>query len=624
MKRTVFIGLLLLLALASCHGPWETQSKASLDIVVSPEPQSPQRSQLMAIDSLLWQQPNTALAVLMEYLYEGGDTARPVITEETFNRHYANLLLSELLYKNDYAQTNRPALRQALAYFDSLVRQAPPSPPLQRGAGGFKTRPGQIDQTAFLAARAHYINGVGYYENDSAVPACREYLKALEIMEGRFEEKEMIKEKANFMAMTYTRLTVLFSNLYLNKQAIYFGKLSLPYYERNKTSPWHLPWMLSKIGAHYNVMDELDSADYYFQQAKVCLSDTMSQMYRDIVVHQALLSYQMEHQSAKPLMVLHRIADLAVSDDERLARYLSIADIYYNERLFDSAKIYFEQVYCNTKIPDSKMFALDMLRNISMTEGDTLKANEYALARSQFTTEKDKEGRLHSDLTTLCQNHEQSRQEAQHRLKTQKAARRWGIALVLAAFVVSVVSLLLVILRRRMRTEQYSHKMEQAALSGRLKRSNEALRDVTQQFEQAVAKTAVAEETETFDDYVAFMNVPVCQHIIRLVHKQQFKSKVDYLNYKDDALSKEQLLALRDAAEKHLVRFTSHIRKQFPNLTEGDMDYCYLFLLGLKEADISALIQRAYSTVCERSRKINRIIEAKGDLYHTLRNMLFE
>ena len=395
----------------------------------------------MAIDSLLWQQPNTALAVLMEYLYEGGDTARPVITEETFNRHYANLLLSELLYKNDYAQTNRPALRQALAYFDSLVRQASPSPPLQRGAGGFKTRPGQIDQTAFLAARAHYINGVGYYENDSAVPACREYLKALEIMEGRFEEKEMIKEKANFMAMTYTRLTVIFSELYLNKQAIYFGKLSLPYYERNKTSPWHLPWMLSKIGAHYNVMEELDSADYYFQQAKVCLSDTISQIYRDIVAHQALLSYQMEHQSAKPLMVLHRIADLAVSDDERLARYLSIADIYYNERLFDSAKIYFEQVYCNTKIPDSKMFALDMLRNISMTEGDTLKANEYALARSQFTTEKDKEGRLHSDLTTLCQNHEQSRQEAQHRLKTQKAARRWGIALVLAAFVVSISSI---------------------------------------------------------------------------------------------------------------------------------------------------------------------------------------
>ena len=26
------------------------------------------------------------------------------------------------------------------------------------------------------AARAHYINGVGYYENDSAVQACTEYI----------------------------------------------------------------------------------------------------------------------------------------------------------------------------------------------------------------------------------------------------------------------------------------------------------------------------------------------------------------------------------------------------------------------------------------------------------------
>ena len=173
-----------------------------------------------------------------------------------------------------------------------------------------------------------------------------------------------------------------------------------------------------------------------------------------------------------------------------------------------------------------------------------------------------------------------------------------------------------------MRTEQYSHKMEQAALSGRLRKSNEALRNVTQQFEQAVAKNVTVENIGIPDDYVAFINNSICQHIIKLVHKQQFKSKVDFLIYKDDALSKEQLLALRDAAQKHLARFTSRIRKQYPNLTESDMDYCYLFLLGLNEADISALLQRAYSTVCERSRKINRIIEAKGDLYHTLRNML--
>ena len=574
------IGLLLLLALFSACHP------------TPPEPAEVGANRaLLTVDSLMWQQPDSALAVLMEYLSEGSDTAHPVITKETFNRHYANLLLSELLYKNDNAQTNRPALRQAVAYFDSLADT-------RRGTGTCGV------SLPFLAARAHYINGVGYYENDSAVPACREYLKALEIMEGRFEEKELIKEKANFMAMTYTRLTVIFSKLYLNKQAIYFGKLSLSYYERNKTSPWHLPWMLSKIGVHYNLMDELDSADYYYQQAKVFLPDTVNQTHRDLVARQALLSYQMEHLPAKPIMVLHRIADLAVSDDERLSRYLSIADIYYNERLFDSAKIYFEQVYCNTKIPDNKMLAGDRLRDISMAEGDTTKAKEYALAHTQFVTEKDEDGKLKSNLTTLCQHHEQSRQEALHRLKTQKAAMRWGIALVLAAFVVSVVSLLLVILRRRMRTEQYSHKMEQAALSGRLKRSNEELRELKGQISQQEKNKTVRK----VDSAATFAEEPICHLIMERVHDGQFKAKIDCEVYKQYALDKQQLLDLRMVVDRHFGQFTVRLRKAYPKLTNIDIDYCCLYLLNLTYADVSALMQRAYNTVVERDSKIKRVL----------------
>lgn len=171
--------------------------------------------------------------------------------------------------------------------------------------------------------------------------------------------------------------------------------------------------------------------------------------------------------------------------------------------------------------------------------------------------------------------------------------------------------------------ERQTHKMQQAALSGRLKRSNEELRDVSNQLEQMLAKN-VSSELVLSDDNKAFVNTPICHYIVNLVHTQQFKSKMDYLIYKDNALSKEQLLALRDAAETNLPRFVSQIRKQFPKLTDNDMDYCYLFLLGLNEADISALMQRAYTTVCDRSRKISRIIGTNDSLYQTLRNMLYE
>ena len=61
---------------------------------------------LLVIDSLMWQQPDSALAMLLPWF----DT---IHSDKTFDRHYAHLLLAELLYKNDYAQTNRAELLQA-------------------------------------------------------------------------------------------------------------------------------------------------------------------------------------------------------------------------------------------------------------------------------------------------------------------------------------------------------------------------------------------------------------------------------------------------------------------------------------------------------------------------------
>ena len=82
MKRMVWIGIVVFLVVAACarpdDDPVETRFIASPTIIVSPE--------LSAIDSLMWCQPDSALALL-------------------------------------------------LPYFDSLVRQAPP---LQRGLGGIK------------------------------------------------------------------------------------------------------------------------------------------------------------------------------------------------------------------------------------------------------------------------------------------------------------------------------------------------------------------------------------------------------------------------------------------------------------------------------------------------------
>ena len=166
--------MMLLLAACTSHkngDAVETRRATSLPTDVSPE--------LSAIDSLMWQRPDSALTCLLPYF----DTCcrDGVHTVSTTNDcHYANLLLAELLYKNDNPQLNRAELLRAVDYYDSLC--------CRDAARHVSTDPILM----FLDARAHYINGVGYYERDSVVEACQEYLKALEVMEERFEEKELV------------------------------------------------------------------------------------------------------------------------------------------------------------------------------------------------------------------------------------------------------------------------------------------------------------------------------------------------------------------------------------------------------------------------------------------------
>ena len=273
MKRCCWIGIVVLLVMAACtrpdNDPVETRRATYLPpITVSPE--------LSAIDSLMWRQPDSALACLIPYFDTCCRDAKFCVSTTTeYNRHYAHLLLSELLYKNDYAQTNRPALLQAVRYYDSLTFTLNDTPSPKRLIAG--TDPLSLtrnDNIVFLDARAHYINGVGYYERDSIVPACAEYLKALELMESRFDEKDLVGKKARSMTYTYNRLGDMFSEQYMTEPAIDCYRHSYDYSLISPISSYSVSNALYRIGKQYNKKGDKDSADYYYTQALMNMLDS--------------------------------------------------------------------------------------------------------------------------------------------------------------------------------------------------------------------------------------------------------------------------------------------------------------------------------------------------------------
>ena len=387
--------------------------------------------ELAEIDSLMWKEPDSALKVMMEFA--GSEAADSM---DAFEGHYCQVLIAELLFKNDYGQSNREEVLKAVHYFDSIV-----------GMDGADAR-GKADargasvqrRDAFLAARAHYIDGVGYYERDSLIDACEEYLNALRMMEEHFEEKVLAGHKARFMALTYNRLVELFSAQYMQEPAIYCGKQSLAYDKKAQSSPDKIANTYFFIAKQYGKLEEADSAAYYYKMALETHPDRKTLVYRDAVCLLALSEFRTHQDTLASLDSLKSMMAQATSEAEMLTRFMAIGSIYHDIGQYDSAKVYLECAV--EKYPRGANTAAIYLRDIALKEGDTVKANQYALILAEKgATAANSQARA-SQLNDMFQQHlqwEQEKAEAERRQAEQLAARRRLVRGVVTAVVVLLV-----------------------------------------------------------------------------------------------------------------------------------------------------------------------------------------
>ena len=609
-----WIGIMVMLAVAACarpdDDPVETRHGTSLQTVAAP--------QLQAIDSLMWQQPDSALAVLMNYLNDDGrDAARHVSTDETFNNHYANLLLAELLYKNYCEQTNRSELSQAVSYFDSLTSTLNDHPHASWRHGGLEPpSPERNDNLIFLDARAHYINGVGYYENDSMVEACKEYLKALEVMEEQFEEKELVGKKAKLVALTCTHLSALFSDFYLHEQVIYFAQYSLTYYKKLELPSWNMAWVLNKIGNSFDMMEELDSAESYYNKAATALHDTNSLMYRDIATHQAYLEYKKDSLQADVIIQqLENLLSKSENNIEYLARCAIIGELYYHERQFDSAWHCLNLVYCETSNIVAKKQAAERLAEICKAQGRVSEMHEYADFLVPFANQEENKSVIRTQLTQLFNTYRQTKTNRQHQIETNIHLKQ--AITVIGSLIIVILAVIVLYVRNKqhkrkletqIETERHAHKMQQAALAGRLKRSNATLKG-QDKTASSVTPFSFAQQPNGAESYV---EEPICQEIIAVCNDKSnpIKSTVPVYAYASIALTDAQKVRLKEAVMRHYGPLFEKLKMQHPELKEKDLLYCHLCLLGLDNMQIAVLTQLSYRTIWEREKRLQALFHA--------------
>ena len=401
--------------------------------------EGPAHEALEGIDSLMWVQPDSALKVMMEFA--GSPEADSM---DVFEGHYCQVLIAELLFKNDYKQSNRTEVVKAVRYFDSIV-----------GMDGYGTDTRGVsvqEREAFLAARAHYINGVGLYEHDSVVAACAEYLKALEIMETHFPNLETqdvaslrVEHLPRFMGLTYGRLAELFSGQFMQEPAIVCCKRALEFQEIEPGSPLNQSGLLYLLGKQYDKLNQYDSAAYYYDEALRLLPDTNNLVYRDLVSQYAILKYETEKDNESFIQDLGCMVAQAADESEKLTRYLTIGAFYTDVGQNDSALKYLTPVFMYKDDYQMTREAARCMRDIYQSQGDSLKVIQYAMYLTDNEVHEGESNAQVSQLNELFQRHlqwEQEKTESERKLAEQLAARlRWRRGLAVTVVVVMALGL---------------------------------------------------------------------------------------------------------------------------------------------------------------------------------------
>ena len=624
-KRWNVIGVLLVLLLFSYCGKRETKQ---INV---------QTSDILAnVDSLMWQRPDSALACLLPYFdtccrdaiiaSPEPPTGDSIETHamRLYNRHYAHLLLAELLYKNDCEQTNRKDLLQVVYYFDSLLmadtRGVSPQRHGRRDASHASAQNVSANTAAFLDARAHYINGVGYYEHDSIVEACEEYLKALEMMEDRFEEKELVGKKAKFMIFDLNRLMELFSTQFMMEPAIECGNQALMYCNIAPTSSLAFSNTLYFIGKQYQKLGRFEEAKAYFEKAVASMESHDNLVYRNIVASKALCDYQTGLEMDQSVEDLWTIIAQAKNKEELLTRHLTIGDIYFEEGLFDSARYYLEMVFANGNDLTAQIQSAEYLRIIydSIENKDLLDKCTLFLADHKKSEGESKA--LSSQLNGLFKGYLDKKQTRQAKTMQLKVVKK---TIIISAPVLVILGLIVVFVVRgkgkrrqlEMEQERASHSKETKALQYDLMQRDEQLESLKKELE---LRHLVAEQNR-----IAFLNETVCQIINGQLRNLNITTKVKYSDYHKIGLNEATIVELGEAVAKHFCEFKPKLLSLYPAIKPEELLQCYLYLLGLKDKQIAVLRQCNYSTVFRQTKKLQNKLKADLPLPDYIRQLAF-
>jgi tetratricopeptide (TPR) repeat protein len=389
--------------------------------------------------------------------------------------------------------------------------------------------------------------------------------------------------------------------------------------------------MLDRMGLHYHMIGQLDSANYYYEEALALIPDTNNVTYRDVKTAHTLLSYRTGKNPQLVMEQLHGLLIQSESDGEYLSRCLTIGNVFYDEQQFDSALTYLNKVFDESTRIGSRKQAAEWLVEICKSQGKSYEP--YADFLVPFANQEENNSGIKSQITKQYNEYNQRKQELVDN-NTRKRLKRNGLSVVgimlalVGGFVIyhiisqrkhRLLQIQMTATAKQLEDERQAHRVQQAALGSRLKQKNLALKELSATHE---TKPAIKPSPpEAVGDYTA---EAICQHILSVCssHQNPIKSSLPSSAYANIALNDKQKVQLKNAANRHFGNLFENLKEQHPELKDKDFLYCSLCLLELNNVQIAVLLQKSTSTIWEREKRLQAIFGKKEKIAIILNSLM--
>ncbi|MGP1446466.1 MAG: hypothetical protein ACTTKO_02900 [Candidatus Limimorpha sp.] len=167
--------------------------------------------------------------------------------------------------------------------------------------------------------------------------------------------------------------------------------------------------------------------------------------------------------------------------------------------------------------------------------------------------------------------------------------------------------------------------MKQKALSGRLKKSNEALRGAIKQVEEQESRMETEEKVPAGysgeEAYKAFLQTSICMEVRDRVNRlyddksKSVKTNMNVRAFQEFALSPQQLAMLAKAVKTHFPKLLVALKAFSPAMSRKDWLYCSLYLMEIDNMNLCILLQEPYPSYRRNMLKLEEALHCPQGLY---------